>query len=56
MNILKLVSRGANFRYLIANDSFCSNRVLLNNDKIQLPWLDALQIYLLMINNKSLSR
>ena len=47
--------KGANFRYLIADDSFYSNMVLLNNDKIQLPWLDALQIYLLMISNRSLS-
>ena len=48
--------KGANFHYLIADDSFYSNMVLLNNDKIQLPWLDALQIYLLMINIKSLSK
>ena len=56
MNIFKSVMKGANFRYLIADDSFYSNMIVLNNDKIQLPLLDALKIYLLMINIKSRSR
>ena len=55
MNIFNYV-KGVNFRYLIADDIFFSNMVLLNSDKIQLPWLDSLQIYLFMINYKSLSR
>ena len=53
LNILISI-KGKNFRYLIADDSFSSNMVPLNDHNKQLQLLGASQIYLFMVNYKSL--